>query len=127
MTSAPDDVAAALAQMIDKVRRMSPSRLREIPPGESQSPVDAARALARNLAIVTQGIEQAASSTTPAWRDLPDVPDLVVGDQLAVLAHDLRSALAGAPAEVWTTNGRAPLADVVQAVVSMIAKTSSVL
>lgn len=126
MDHAPDDVSArlaeALARVIDTVRRMAPGRLR------SGGRVDAARALANALATTVQGIEQARSPARPAWRDLPDVPDLVVGDQLAVLAHDLQLAVAaGTPAEVWTPAGRAPLTDVLAELLSVITKTNAVL
>jgi hypothetical protein len=101
--------------VIDTVRRMAPGKLRVGLGGPFATRADAARSLGRELAAVTQGIEEAASAAAPAWRELPDVPDLVVGDQLAVLAEDLRRALAsGPPAEVWTPDGRAPLPDVIR-------------
>jgi hypothetical protein len=69
--------------------------------------------LARALVLAAQGIEEAGSPTMPAWRPLPEVPDLVVGDQVNVVAHDLRLVAAGFPvAEVWTPDGRAPRDDV---------------
>jgi len=112
-------VDASLSRMIDTVRRMPPGRLRAAPAGPYRTRADAARSLAGALAIITQGIEEAGSVTSPPWRDLPDVPDLVVGDQLAVLAQDLRLALAsGPPTEVWTPQGRAPLCDVLRDVVA---------
>jgi hypothetical protein len=114
-----DEVGAALSRVIDAVRRMPPARLGAPIGGPFTTRADAARALARALAITGQGIEEAGSATAPAWRDLPDVPDLVVGDQLAVLAEDLRLGLAAdPPSEVWTPDGRAPLADVVRDVLA---------
>jgi hypothetical protein len=127
------DLDAALSRVIDTVRRMPPGRLRAAlahsgAGGEVATRAGAARALARALAIAAQGVEAAGSVTPPVWHDLPDVPDLVVGDQLAVLAHDLRLALAdGAPAEVWTPSGRAPLSDVLAELFAVSAKTRSVL
>jgi hypothetical protein len=118
--SQPDDegrteVDATLRRVIDTVRPMAPGKLRAGLGGPFATRADAARSLGRELAAVTQGIEEAASAAAPAWRELPDVPDLVVGDQLAVLAEDLRRALAsGPPAEVWTPDGRAPLPDVIR-------------
>lgn len=78
--------------------------------------------------MTVQGIEEAGSASPPAWRDLPDVPDLVVGDQLAVLAHDLRLALVAAtPDEIWTTDGRAPLSDVLTDVLTEVGATREAL
>jgi hypothetical protein len=109
------DVDASLSRVIDTVRRMPPGRLSAALTGAYRSRADAARSLARALAITAQGVEEAGSATAPAWRDLPDVPDLVVGDQLAVLAQDLRLALANdPPTEAWTPAGRAPLSDVLR-------------
>jgi len=117
-----DDVSAALLRVVETVRRMPPGRLR------SGGRVEAARALARALATAVQGVEQARSLERPAWRDLPDVPDLVVGDQLAVLATDLQLALAaGPPAEVWTPAGRAPSSAVLAELLAKIAETNQAL
>jgi len=111
----PTEVDASLRGVIDRVRRMPPGRLRAGLRGPFATRADAARSLGRDLVVVAQGIEEAASPAAPAWRELPDVPDLVVGDQLAVLAEDVRRALAGdPPIEVWTPAGRAPLPDVVR-------------
>ena len=126
MDQAPDDVSArlddALVRVVDAVRRMPPGRLR------AAGRVDAARALAGALAATVQGIEEAGSPTPPAWRDLPDVPDLVVGDQLAVLTHDLRLAVAANTlTEVWTPAGRALLADVLADLLAKIAETNRAL
>lgn len=118
----------ALARVVETIRRMPPGQLRSARSGEKRSPVDAARTLARALASAAQGIEAAASASPPAWRDLPDVPALVVGDQLAVLTQDLRLAVsAAAPAEVWTPNGREPLSDVLAELLQVITKTSRAL
>jgi hypothetical protein len=121
----PDDVRArvdeALAQVVQAVRRMPPGRLR------SAGRVGAARALARDLATAVQGIEQAESAAPPTWRMLPDVPDLVVGDQLAVLAHDFSLAMPEAPEQVWTPHGRAPLSDVLGDLLLVITNTNGVL
>ncbi|HVT77962.1 MAG TPA: hypothetical protein VHD87_13090 [Acidimicrobiales bacterium] len=115
-------MSAALLSVVETVRRMPPGRLR------SAGRVDAARALARALAATVQGIEQARSPERPAWRDLPDVPDLVVGDQLAVLARDLQLAVAaGPPAEVWTPAGRAPFSAVLAELRAKIAETNRAL
>lgn len=126
MDHVPDDVDARLAEaleaLVQTVRRMPLGRLR------AAGRVEAARALARALAMTAQGVEESGSATPPDWRDLPDVPDLVVGDQLAVLAHDLQLAIAaGPPADVWTPAGRSPLADALADLLAKITETSRAL
>jgi hypothetical protein len=68
--------------------------------------------LAAALATATQGIEEAINDAMPAWRSLPALPDLAVGDQVAVTAHDYLQAVAVAREVVWTPSGRAPAAQV---------------
>ena len=119
VTGVPDDLAAALVRVVTALRTMSPSRLGALLPGPTRSRADAGRLLARLLAVACQGVEDAELLAMPAWRTIPVVADLVVGDQVNVLAHDLSVAvgnLAGAPpgVTVWTPDGRAPLADVLR-------------
>jgi hypothetical protein len=121
----PDDVSerldGTLSRLVERVRRTPPGRLR------AEGRVAAARALAQAVATALQGVEDAGSATAPSWRELPDVPDLVVGDQLAVLAHDLRLAVSAASStEVWTPAGRAPLFDVMAGLLAKIADTDRV-
>ena len=143
VTGVPDDLAAALVRVVTALRTMSPSRLGAPLPGPTRSRADAGRLLARALAVACQGIEDAELLAMPVWRTLPVVADLVVGDQVNVLAHDLSVAVgeltrdSGGSAEppgvaglsgtgvsdrarvsggatVWTPDGRVPLADVLR-------------
>lgn len=132
------DVAAVVARIVTALRTMSPGKLAETLPGPTASRADAGRLLARALALAAQGVEAAGEARAPSWRALPEVGDLVVGDQLNVVWHDLRRALgvlgdvvdpAAEPGPaaargsrapgvaavmVWTTDGRAPLVDVLR-------------
>ncbi|MGH8889504.1 MAG: hypothetical protein ACRDV3_07040 [Acidothermaceae bacterium] len=125
---AATDLVAMLARVAWALRTMSPGKLAAQLPGPTASRADAGRLLARTLAVAAQGIERAGDPEPPAWRSVPEVGDLVVGDQVNVLAHDLRPALAEvadasagvsgagsvASITVWTPQGRAPLADVLR-------------
>jgi hypothetical protein len=118
------EAGAALRRIATALRTMSPGKLAMPLPGPTPTRADAGRMLARTLLIAAQGIEDAEAPTIPTWRALPEVADLVVGDQVNVLAHDFERAVAArlvagdesasAKAEVWTRDGRAPLADVVR-------------
>lgn len=114
----PDDLAAALSGVIATLRTMPAGKLATSLPGTTRSRADAGRLLARAVMIATQGIEDADQLATPAWRALPELPDLAVGDQLSVLAQDLRNAARFAPSEVWTPDGRALLSDVLRDVLA---------
>lgn len=67
-----------------------------------------ARHLLEGLALAGQGVEAAAAATEPAWRAVPDLPVLALGDATAVMAHDLVAALASRPAAAWTRGRRRP-------------------
>jgi len=106
---------AAVDAVVATARRLTAARLRAPLSGPVATRADAARLLARVLATSGQGIEAADEPEPPRWRTLPELPDLGLGDQLAVLAHDFRRAVTtAASALVWTPDGRAPLADVVR-------------
>jgi hypothetical protein len=114
--AAPAGLAALAAELDDIVttlRTMPAGRLAARLSGPINTRADAGRLLARTLAVAAQGIEQADADGLPRWREVPRLPDLAVGDQLKVLAHDLAQALAGTPpGEVWAPDGRVPLPDV---------------
>lgn len=81
---------------------MSPERLAAaLPPWPSRA--EAAHATARRIALLAQGVEAGASQEPPAYRELPDVEDRMVADQLAVCTNDLLIALDGVPdsTSVW--------------------------
>lgn len=92
---------------------MSPDRLAaELPPWTSRAA--AAHATARRIALLAQGVEAGESSQPPAYRELPDVHDRVVADQLAVCTNDLLIALDGVPEStlVWIGVTKATVQDV---------------
>jgi hypothetical protein len=109
---ADDELAAKLAYVVGTLRTTPQHRLRAAGAGRFASRVDAGRALAAALAIATQGIEEADAAAMPVWRSLPVLPDLAVGDQVAVTASDYLRVVVTAPAEVWTPSGRAEPASV---------------
>ena len=109
-------VAALLTELdgiVTALRTMPAGRLGAPLSGPMPTRADAGRLLARVLAVAAQGIEQADGDELPRWREVPRLPDLAVGDQVKVLAHDLARALESRPApQVWAPDGRAPLSDV---------------
>jgi hypothetical protein len=123
----PDRLAARLEATTSAVRRMPRSRLAAALPAPWGTRAQAARILARTLALAAQGIEEADRRDPPQWRALPMLPDTGVGDQLAVLAHDLLVAVREAPPQVWTPDGRAPLADVVSDVAATLDEVARLL
>ncbi len=107
-----DQFSAELRRVVSALRRMPAHRLGIRLPEPWGSRAEAARRLARELATVAQGFEEAARPQPPTWRELPVLPDTGLGDQLEVLTHDLLSAIPDAPAQVWTPQGRAPREEV---------------
>lgn len=115
-----DEWPGLLAKLDAEVRRvarrlagLSEPRLRRALP-QYGTVADAGRRLAAALADGDVGVENRASPTPPAWRSVPELAVTAVGDQLAVLGHDVVVALRAVdPAEpVWTRSGRAPAAAV---------------
>lgn len=113
-----EDLDAALTRIVSALRTMPPSKLAARLPGPTPNRADAGRLLTRSLAVAAQGIEAASESAMPAWHEVPSLADLAVGDQLNVMLHDLRAALAGFGAGpdggVWTPQGRTSLATVLR-------------
>jgi hypothetical protein len=110
-----DELDREVRILVERLRTMSTTKLASrLVPGDRMSPsrADAARHLAQRISEAAQALE----ADGPAWRVLPDLTDLAVGDQLAVTAHDLHAALLGhlAP-QVATRNGVRPLAEVLDA------------
>ena len=117
MIDVPSALVADLERVATLLRTTPANRLAAPLSGPFASRVEAGRALARTLAIAAQGIEDAERPVMPAWRTLPLLADLAVGDQVRVLGHDLVAALAGAPDAVWTPEGRAPVDDLLRDVI----------
>ena len=96
------DLAADVRRVSDRLRTLSATRL-AAPPGpsvdggpEHPSRAAAGRAAAQALADAAADLEAAAAGVPPVRRRLPDLPDLSVGDQVAVTGHDLLAALGAA-------------------------------
>jgi hypothetical protein len=80
----------------DRLRTLSEAQLTApAPPHPSRAA--GGRALAQVLAVAAQGIEDRAAAEEPQWRRVPDLADLVVGDQVAVTGHDLLALLPTPP------------------------------
>jgi hypothetical protein len=88
-----EDLDRHVRVLVERLRRMSTTKLASrLVPGDRTAPsrADAARHLAQRLTEAAQSLE----GSGPPWRVLPELADLAVGDQLAVVADDLRAALA---------------------------------
>ena len=87
--SDPSALLAAADRLADRFRSMPQSRLTELAPG--------GLALARQLARRAEQLEGGARRP-----ELPEAGIFVVGDQIALTAHDLAAALAGRTAQDGT-------------------------
>ena len=115
-----DEIAADVRRVSDRLRTLSATRLASPPapparPDEGGAGEDhasraaAGRALAQRLADAAADLEAAAAGVEPGRRPLPELPDLSVGDQVAVTGHDLLAVLdlAGPDPPVGTGGRRA--------------------
>lgn len=122
-----DEAAAELAtevrRVADRLRSLSQARLAApAPPYPSRAA--AARSVARLIAEAEQGIAARQGPVEPAWRGLPDLGDLAVGDQLAVTGHDLLSVIEHVRPDddVWARGRRRTARDVVTEVAGHLAE-----
>lgn len=114
-------LAGHLTWLVTRARTMSDTKLGGRPSGSSISRADLLRGLLQRLADADVGLAQRSEPVEPSWPQVPRLRDLAVGDQLAVLGHDLLSALDAAAAQnpevpqwiVWTPLGRQSLVAVV--------------
>ncbi|MFE7562730.1 hypothetical protein [Kitasatospora sp. NPDC057500] len=120
MSETPDEntLVTAVDALADRFRAMPQSRLLGAVPGHP-SRAAAGLALARRLAAAAQAAEAARADGGDGGgtaHELPDAGAFAVGDQLAVVGHDLAAALAALPggAAVALPDGPAT-ADVVRA------------
>ncbi|WP_380285663.1 hypothetical protein [Kitasatospora purpeofusca] len=100
-TSDEKTLAEAVDALADRFRAMPQSRLLGAVPGHP-SRAAAGLALARRLAAAAQAAEAArvdGGAGGAAPRELPDAGAFAVGDQLAVVGHDLAAALAALPGD----------------------------
>jgi hypothetical protein len=93
------ELAADVRRVSERLRSLSATRLAAPPapsPGgrpDHPSRAAAGRAAAQQRADAAAALEAAAAGTQPERRALPVLPDLAVGDQVAVTGHDLLAAL----------------------------------
>ena len=103
LAGVPDDqrtgLAADVRRVSDRLRTLSAARL-SAPPGPSvaggpdhPSRAGAGRHAAQLMADAAADLEAAVEGVPPERRTLPVLPDLAVGDQVAVTGHDLLAAL----------------------------------
>jgi hypothetical protein len=126
-----DEIAADVRRVSDRLRTLSATRL-AAPPAPPAPPARphvggagedhasraaAGRAVAQRLADAAADLEAAAAGVEPGRRPLPELPDLSVGDQVAVAGHDLLAALdlAGPDTPVGTPGGRRAAEEAVRA------------
>lgn len=118
------EFVAVLDRVVTSLRNAPAGRLRAAVKGPFATRADAGRALARLLAQATQGIEEAGASAAPIWRTVPTLPDLAVGDQVRVLAHDFIAVLPTAPSTVWGPDGRVGVDEVLRDVIATVAEVA---
>ena len=98
-----DELDADVRRVSDRLRSLSQAKL-AAPVGGFSSRADGARKVAQVLAEAAQGVEERGAAAEPAWRRVPQLSDFAVGDQVAVVGHDLLAALDSvAPGDdVWS-------------------------
>lgn len=112
-------LADHLTWLVTRTRRMTDTKLAGRPGGHAASRADLVRVLLQQLADAEVGLARRHEPAEPTWITVPRLRDLAVGDQLAVLAHDLLDAVSEvterdnpeAPT-LWTRGGRRRLAEV---------------
>ncbi|MFE2176716.1 hypothetical protein [Kitasatospora sp. NPDC059462] len=117
MSETPDEktLVEAVDALADRFRAMPQSRLLGAVPGHP-SRAAAGLALARRLAaaaLAAEGARPAGGAGGGAGggpsQELPDAGAFAVGDQLAVVGHDLAAALAALPADAAVALPDGPL------------------
>ncbi len=95
-------MSSDVRRVSDRLRILSEARLAGEVPGH-RSRAGAGRAVAQRLADLAAGVEARAASVAPVWRVLPHLPDLAVGDQVAVTGADATAGLGDVQPEdvVW--------------------------
>jgi len=103
------ELAADVRRVADRLRTLSAARLAgpPAPPEDGMPPyrsrAQAARGAAQAMADAAAALESAAVGGDYVRRDLPELADFAVGEQVAVTGHDLLAALTLMPPdeEVW--------------------------
>jgi hypothetical protein len=111
-------------RVAERLRNLSEAQLAaEAPPFPSRAA--GGRAAAQALADAAQALEERESGAEPRWRDVPELSDFAVGDQVALTGNDLVAQLPippsgghGVPAlgqeeTVWARGARRTAGEVV--------------
>jgi len=89
-----DRLAWEIKAVAERLRRLSPARLRmPWPPYPSRA--QAGRMLAQRLADAASGVAARGADQPPEWREVPEIELFAVGEQVAVTGADLVRELAG--------------------------------
>lgn len=126
--SLPEAIAADLRRATERLRGLSQAQL-SAPAPPHASRAEAGRATAQQLAETAQGIAARDDDAEPHWRALPVLGDFTVGDQLAVVGHDLVAELAGCgpDVDVWARGSRRTAREAVTAAAATLAATRRLL
>ena len=89
-----DRLAWEIKAVAERLRRLSPARLRmPLPPYPSRA--QAGRMLAQRLADAASGVAAGGADQPPEWLAVPEIEVFAVGEQVAVTGADLVRELAG--------------------------------
>ena len=123
-----EDLGRSVERLADRLRTLADTRLAR-PLDGGATAADRAHALAQALADAEQGIAERAAERPPAWRAVPRLGDLAVGDQVAVTGADLVAACDGlGPDEpVWTRAGRSAASAVLARAVADVRELAALL
>ena len=99
-----DRLAWEIRAVAERLRRLSPARLRmPLPPYPSRE--QAGRILAQRLADAAAGLAARNSDQPPQWREVPEIELFAVGEQVAVTGNDLVLELTGISARGASEEG----------------------
>jgi len=123
-----EDLGRSVERLADRLRTLADTRLaRRI--GGAATAADRAHGLAQALADAEKGIAERAAGQPPAWRPVPRLGDLAVGDQVAVTGADLVAACEGLGPDdaVWTRAGRSAASAVLAQAVADVRELAALL
>ena len=122
------EIEADVRRVAERLRTLSEAQLTaEAAPYSTRAA--GGRAVAQKLAEAAQAIEERHSGAEPQWRAVPELTAFAVGDQLAVMGHDLVVALDSvSPDEpVWARGTRRTAREVVADSAAQLAALRGVL
>jgi hypothetical protein len=86
------EIEADVRRVAERLRTLSEAQLAAVAPPYS-SRAAGGRTVVQTLADAAQALEERDSGAEPHWRDVPALPDLSVGDQVALTGNDLLAQL----------------------------------